>query len=194
MSTSPAHDAPLADLANQDFTTEPDRPDGQRAVPPGRYVIGLAADGVPVTLAAVSPEGAGRQGPAVVVSGAATLEEVVESSPLLNLLELNPDAAVVTSPGSGSVHGVLERATIDAYVRQDHFPGGPARTGVGAATGEDGCLCGAHRTPHAHVICAFDGCGHVNQLHFYDPDDPPLCSGPGDGVPEHPLTLSSQRR
>jgi hypothetical protein len=181
---------PLADLASPDFTTEHDQHGRPRAVPSGRYLIGLSAVGTPTKLAVVTSGAGGRRVPAVVVSGSATLQEAVEGSALLNLLELSPDAAVVLDHASGEVRGVLERATVDAYLRQDHFPGGPTRTGT--VTGDDGCLCGTHRTPHAHVICAFGGCGRVNALHFYDPEDPPLCPGPGGGVPAHPLAISTQ--
>ncbi|MEV4976550.1 hypothetical protein [Streptomyces scopuliridis] len=190
MTPLPAH-TPLKDLATPDFATvhDPDARDIQ-ASQDCRYVIGLSADGTPTTLAVRTPREAPRRMPAVVVSGSATLQDVVEESALLNLLELSPDAAVVMDHASSAVHGVLERATVDAYLRQDRFPGGPVRAGGGVVTGDDSCLCGTHRTPHAHVICAFDGCGRVNALHFYDPEDPPPCPGPGDPVPAHPLILS----
>ncbi|MFD7220508.1 hypothetical protein ACFV9P_05755 [Streptomyces sp. NPDC059892] len=189
MNALPAH-TPLAGLASPDFATVREPYGGD--TPNCRYLIGLSADGTPITLAVRTAWAAPRRAPAVVVSGSATLQDVVEESALLNLLELSPEAAVVMDHASGAVRGVLERATVDAYLRQDRFPGGPVRAGGGwgAATGDDSCLCGTHRTPHAHVVCAFGGCGRVNALHFYDPEDPPECPGPGDAVPAHPLILS----
>ncbi|MFE7568691.1 hypothetical protein ACFU76_17295 [Streptomyces sp. NPDC057539] len=198
MAALPAH-TPLADLASSDFVVTYEG-HGVAGGQDRRYRIGLSADGTPLTLAVHAPSTAPRRMPAVVVSGSATLQDVVEGSALLHLLELSPDAAVVMDHASGTVTGVLERATVDAYLRQDRFPGGPVRAGGGALTGDDGCLCGTHRTPHAHVVCAFGGCGRVNALHFYDPEDPPECPGPGGAgpgearsggaVPAHPLTLS----
>ncbi|MEV6421356.1 hypothetical protein [Streptomyces sp. NPDC051662] len=178
----------LAELASPDFATV--HGPGDQDIQDCRYLIGLSADGTPTTLAVRTPGAAPRHMPAVVLSGSATLQDVIEGSALLHLLELSPDAAVVMDHASGAVTGVLERATVDAYLRQDRFPGGPVRAGGGAVTGDDGCLCGTHRTPHAHVVCAFDGCGRVNALHFYDPDDPPQCPGPGGAGSAHPLILS----
>lgn len=134
----------------------------------------VVALGTAVDLAA-----GGALPPGVEIPAGMFLDDVV-SSGAVTLLELNPYGAAIVR--DGEVLGVISADMIDEALSSGHVA---SRTmGEGADSG----LPGNVRVPTAHVTCAWQGCGYVNVLTFYDPDRPGRCANPA--LPAHAIPLS----
>lgn len=122
--------------------------------------------------------------PVVVVPDQTTFADLAGSL-AVTLLDLEPLALVLTASG-GRVVGVLPVEEFVAYL-VEHAPE-PQRMGPHGST-DDGDLHGPPTVPLARVVCRAPGCGHVNELPYYNRAHPPACQHPT--LPRHELRVRS---
>jgi hypothetical protein len=118
----------------------------------------------------------------VVVAPDQTTFAGLAGSLAVTLLDLEPPALVLTA--GDRVVGVLPVEEFVAYL-VEHAPE-PQRMGPHGST-DDGELHGPPTVPLARVVCRAAGCGHVNELPYYNRTHPPACQNPA--LPAHQLQV-----
>ncbi|MFF4191982.1 hypothetical protein [Nonomuraea sp. NPDC001831] len=162
----------LATDRDGDLGGDPGGPDGEFVVAclTAEAVAAAAAGGDgPVTLAEVPAP------PCVVAAGRTTFAEFCDGLPV-TLLDLGTETVVLLDDRR-RIGGVLPVEAVQRYLGSGAHVPEPSEMGPHGSS-DDHVVHGLPGLPLARVICREPGCGLINSLPYFDPDQPPYCRNP----------------